>query len=81
MATACWWNRSSAKGARRTSIRSCLLRRFFADLRTGVAGAPWARIGAQAGEAELRAIMVDEVGFSRSRRATETPKLVLEARP
>ena len=78
MATACWWNHSSAKGARRASIR---LRRFFADLRTGVAGAPWARIGAQAGEAELRAIMVDEVGFSRSRRATETPKLVLEARP
>jgi hypothetical protein len=39
-------------------------------------------LGAQAGEAKLRAIMVDEGGFSRFRRATETPfNLVLEARP
>lgn len=39
-------------------------------------------LGAQAGEARLRAIMVDEGGFSRFRRATETPfNLVLEARP
>lgn len=39
-------------------------------------------LGAQAGEARLRAIMVDEGGFGRFRRATETPfNLVLEARP
>ena len=39
-------------------------------------------LGAQAGEARLRSIMVDEGGFSRFRRATETPfNLVLEARP
>jgi SAM-dependent methyltransferase len=39
-------------------------------------------LGAQAGEARLRAIMVEEGGFSRFRRATETPfNLVLEARP
>ncbi len=39
-------------------------------------------LGAQAGEARLRGIMIDEGGFSRLRRATETPfNLVLEARP
>jgi hypothetical protein len=39
-------------------------------------------IGAQAGEAQLREIVVDEGGFTRFRRATETPfNLVLEARP
>ncbi|MET0893221.1 MAG: class I SAM-dependent methyltransferase [Pseudoxanthomonas sp.] len=39
-------------------------------------------LGAQAGEARLRGIMVDEGGFGRFRRATETPfNLVLEARP
>ena len=39
-------------------------------------------LGAQAGEARLRSIMVDAGGFSRFRRATETPfNLVLEARP
>ena len=39
-------------------------------------------LGAQAGEARLRGIMVDEGGFSRLRRATQTPfNLVLEARP
>jgi 2-polyprenyl-3-methyl-5-hydroxy-6-metoxy-1,4-benzoquinol methylase len=39
-------------------------------------------LGAQAGEARLREIMVDAGGFSRFRRATETPfNLVLEARP
>jgi 2-polyprenyl-3-methyl-5-hydroxy-6-metoxy-1,4-benzoquinol methylase len=39
-------------------------------------------LGAQAGEARLREIMVDDGGFSRFRRATETPfNLVLEARP
>ena len=39
-------------------------------------------LGAQAGEARLREIVVDEGGFSRFRRATETPfNLVLEARP
>ncbi|HEY4996740.1 MAG TPA: class I SAM-dependent methyltransferase [Solirubrobacteraceae bacterium] len=38
-------------------------------------------LGAQAGEARLRAV-VEEGGFSRFRRATETPfNLVLEARP
>jgi 2-polyprenyl-3-methyl-5-hydroxy-6-metoxy-1,4-benzoquinol methylase len=38
-------------------------------------------LGAQAGEARLRAV-VTEAGFSRFRRATETPfNLVLEARP
>lgn len=38
-------------------------------------------LGAQAGEARLRAI-VTEGGFTRVRRATETPfNLVLEARP
>jgi len=39
-------------------------------------------LGAQAGEARLREIMVDAGGFTRFRRATETPfNLVLEARP
>jgi SAM-dependent methyltransferase len=39
-------------------------------------------LGAQAGEARLREIIVDGGGFTRFRRATETPfNLVLEARP
>ena len=39
-------------------------------------------LGAQAGEARLREIMVDSGGFTGFRRATETPfNLVLEARP
>jgi len=39
-------------------------------------------LGAQAGEARIREIMVDEGGFTHFRRATETPfNLVLEARP
>jgi len=41
-----------------------------------------AALGAQAGEAKLREVMVDGGGFSRFRRATETPfNMVLEARP
>lgn len=39
-------------------------------------------LGAQAGEARLREVVVDGAGFTRFRRATETPfNLVLEARP
>ncbi|MGC1551074.1 MAG: class I SAM-dependent methyltransferase [Rhodanobacter sp.] len=39
-------------------------------------------LGAQAGEARLRKVVVDAGGFSRFRRAAETPfNLVLEARP
>jgi hypothetical protein len=39
-------------------------------------------LGAPAGEKRLREIIVDGVGFSRFRRANETPfNLVLEARP
>lgn len=39
-------------------------------------------LGAQAGEARLRDVVVDGGGFARFRRATETPfNLVLEARP
>jgi 2-polyprenyl-3-methyl-5-hydroxy-6-metoxy-1,4-benzoquinol methylase len=39
-------------------------------------------LGAQAGERTLRKVVVDEGGFTRFRRATETPfNLVLEARP
>ncbi len=39
-------------------------------------------LGAQAGEARLREVIVDGGGFTRFRRATETPfNLVLEARP
>ncbi|HMF44982.1 MAG TPA: class I SAM-dependent methyltransferase [Polyangia bacterium] len=39
-------------------------------------------LGAQAGEARLRHLVVDEGGFASFRRATETPfNLVLEARP
>jgi 2-polyprenyl-3-methyl-5-hydroxy-6-metoxy-1,4-benzoquinol methylase len=39
-------------------------------------------LGAQAGEARLREVVVSGGGFSRFRRATETPfNLVLEARP
>jgi SAM-dependent methyltransferase len=39
-------------------------------------------LGAQAGEKRLRQIIVDEGGFKRFRRATETPfNIVLEARP
>lgn len=39
-------------------------------------------LGAQAGEQRLRAIVVEQGGFKRFRRATETPfNIVLEARP
>jgi hypothetical protein len=39
-------------------------------------------LGAQAGEARIREVVVDGGGFTRFRRATETPfNLVLEARP
>ncbi|HEX6994177.1 MAG TPA: class I SAM-dependent methyltransferase [Gammaproteobacteria bacterium] len=39
-------------------------------------------LGAQAGERRLRQVMIDGGGFSRFRRATETPfNLVFEARP
>jgi 2-polyprenyl-3-methyl-5-hydroxy-6-metoxy-1,4-benzoquinol methylase len=39
-------------------------------------------LGAQAGEARLRDVVVTQGGFSRFRRATETPfNLILEARP
>ncbi|WIG55303.1 MAG: Methyltransferase type 12 [Rhodanobacteraceae bacterium] len=39
-------------------------------------------LGAQAGEARLRKVVVDGAGFSHFRRATETPfNIVLEARP
>jgi SAM-dependent methyltransferase len=39
-------------------------------------------LGAQAGEGRLRKAIVDEGGFTRFRRATETPfNIVLEARP
>lgn len=39
-------------------------------------------LGAQAGEHRLREIIVGQGGFTRFRRATETPfNLVLEARP
>jgi 2-polyprenyl-3-methyl-5-hydroxy-6-metoxy-1,4-benzoquinol methylase len=39
-------------------------------------------LGAQAGEARLREVVVGKGGFSRFRRATETPfNLILEARP
>ena len=39
-------------------------------------------LGAQAGEQRLRQIVVDQGGFTRFRRATETPfNIVLEARP
>jgi 2-polyprenyl-3-methyl-5-hydroxy-6-metoxy-1,4-benzoquinol methylase len=39
-------------------------------------------LGAQAGEARLRALVVDGGGFTRFRRATETPfNMILEARP
>jgi 2-polyprenyl-3-methyl-5-hydroxy-6-metoxy-1,4-benzoquinol methylase len=39
-------------------------------------------LGAQAGEARLRQLVVDQGGFGKFRRATETPfNLVLEARP
>jgi SAM-dependent methyltransferase len=39
-------------------------------------------LGAQAGERRLRTVVVDQAGFTRFRRATETPfNIVLEARP
>ena len=39
-------------------------------------------LGAQAGEGRLRDIVVTKGGFSRLRRATETPfNMILEARP
>jgi ubiquinone/menaquinone biosynthesis C-methylase UbiE len=39
-------------------------------------------LGAQAGEQRLRKVVVDQGGFTRFRRATETPfNIVLEARP
>ena len=45
-------------------------------------GANGPALGAQAGEARLREVVVAEGGFRRFRRATETPfNIVLEARP
>ena len=41
---------------------------------------PKTALRAQAGQARLTEIL-DEAGFSRVRRATETPFIVLEARP
>ena len=39
-------------------------------------------LGAQAGEKRLRKVMVDDGGFTRFRRATETPfNMIIEARP
>jgi hypothetical protein len=39
-------------------------------------------LGAQAGEGRLRQVLVEGGGFTRFRRATETPfNIVLEARP
>ena len=39
-------------------------------------------LGAQAGEQRLKNILVDGGGFTRFRRATETPfNIILEARP
>ena len=39
-------------------------------------------LGAQAGERRLRQVLIDDGGFSRMRRAAETPfNMVLEARP
>jgi ubiquinone/menaquinone biosynthesis C-methylase UbiE len=39
-------------------------------------------LGAQAGERRLKKVMMEDGGFSRFRRATETPfNIVLEARP
>jgi hypothetical protein len=39
-------------------------------------------LGAQAGEGRLRNLFVNQGGFTRFRRATETPfNIVLEARP
>ncbi len=39
-------------------------------------------LGAQAGERQLRKVMVDDGGFTRFRRATQTPfNLIFEARP
>jgi len=39
-------------------------------------------LGAQAGEARLREVVIDQGGFTRLRRATETPfNMILEARP
>jgi SAM-dependent methyltransferase len=39
-------------------------------------------LGAQAGERRLREVMVDDGGFTRFRRATQTPfNLIFEARP
>lgn len=49
---------------------------------TSLAQEVGAALGAQAGEAELRRVVVDEAGFSSLRRAAETPfNLILEARP
>jgi hypothetical protein len=39
-------------------------------------------LGAQAGEKRLREVIINGGGFSRMRRATETPfNIILEARP
>ncbi len=64
------------------SGRPRLLRRVDDGVRAGVAGEEGPALGAQAGEQRLGEILVNEGGFSRSRRATETPfNMVLEARP
>ena len=49
---------------------------------TSLAQPTGAALGAQAGERQLRKLIMEEAGFSVCRRATETPfNLILEARP
>ena len=49
---------------------------------TSLAQPTGAALGAQAGERQLRKLIVEEAGFGSCRRATETPfNLILEARP
>jgi hypothetical protein len=49
---------------------------------TSLAQPTGAALGAQAGEGQLRKLIMEEAGFGICRRVTETPfNLILEARP
>ena len=82
MAPACWSSRSRATASRQPQPGGPrVLRRVLADLRAGFARPHGPALGAQAGEARLRDVLVSG-GFTRVRRAAETPfNIVLEARP
>ena len=59
-----------------------VLWRVFAHLRARITGKAWTGVGSAGRRKTLRDVVVEQGGFTRFRRATETPfNIVLEARP